>query len=404
MKKLGLSVISLAGILALVGCGETTYKKVVVEEHLTPTQIYVDKPGLVMFTGETSQINVNIRPLIASDAEIVYTSGDEKVATVSDKGLITAVGAGTTDITVAAKENPAVFEVVTVGVETNIITASATETEALKEQRKDLSTHLTNQRTVQKANYGTSADLDKVKIYNGYVETTTRDGEPFSADVVRQDFTISRSDGFFYFDIKDKETVAPGGNPTFDAFGYYFFCNEDFDAHVYKHTASANKRCKVNAQDYIGKVDRTEVVCLMLDQFFTKGRKVFTNQPDNALETSSISGASAANKGGYTGEGNVSGGYFKYGSPATQKVKADEEDDLDIPTGTMLTFTTDSGYHWSNGRVDTSYSKMTIEYDLDGHHYVNVQEAFTRVLLEDEVKITYPNRDDYQLVDSIFDL
>lgn len=405
MKKLGLSVLSLAGILALAGCGETVvYQPVKVEEHLTPTMIYADEPGFVLFTGETAQIHMNIRPLVASDAVLVYESSDKKVATVSDTGLITAVGGGSADITISAKEDPSVFETVTVGVETNIITADPKDTDAIKAQRKDLNDHLVKQRTVQREKYGTSDDLDKVQIFNGYVDYTTRDGEHFASESIRQDFTISRSNGFFHFNILDKDTRSPGGDASLDAFGYYFFCNEDFDAHVYKHSDSARRRCKVNAQDYIGKVDRTEVVCLMLDQFFTSGRKVFTNQPTNALESSAISGGSAANKGGYSGDGLTSGGYFKFGSPGTQKVKADEEDDLNIPTGIVLTFKTDSGYHWSNGRIDASYTCQTMEYDLDGHHYVNTSTAYTRVLIEEEVDIVYPDRDSYQSVATIFDL
>ena len=405
MKKLGLSVISLAGLLALAGCGETTtYVPVVVEQHLTPTKIYADEPGFVLFSGETAQIHINIRPLVASDALLEYRSSNEKVATVSNSGLITAVGGGTAEIIISAKENPAVLEIVAVGVEDNIITADPSDTEAIKAQRKDLTDHLANQKSAQAEKYGTSSDLHKVLVYNGYVDSTTKDGEHFHSESVRQDFTVSKDDGFFYFHIMDKETRSPGGNPAFDDYGYYFFCNEDFDAHIYKHSDSASRRCKVNAQDYIGKVDRTEVVCLMLDQFFTSGRKVFTNQLDNALETSSFSSAATANKGGYSGNGSKSAGYFKNGATSTQKVTNEEEDDLDIPAGTTLTYKTDSAYHWSEGRIDTSYSCMTIEYDLDGHHYVNTQIAYTRVLLEEEVKITYPNRDDYQLVDTIFDL
>ena len=156
MKKLGLSVLSLAGILALAGCGETiTYQPVKVEEHFTPTMIYADEPGFVLFTGETAQIHMNIRPLVASDAVLVYESSDKKVATVSDTGLITAVGGGSADITISAKEDPSVFETVTVGVETNIITADPKDTDAIKAQRKDLNDHLVKQRTVQREKYGT---------------------------------------------------------------------------------------------------------------------------------------------------------------------------------------------------------------------------------------------------------
>lgn len=48
--------------------------------------------------GETSQIIADVQPQNSSDKTLTYSSSDEKVATVSDKGLITALEEGTTEI------------------------------------------------------------------------------------------------------------------------------------------------------------------------------------------------------------------------------------------------------------------------------------------------------------------
>ena len=402
MKKLALSILSLTGIVALTGCGETvTYVPYVVVEHKVPTKIYVDEPGLVMFEGEEKQVHANIRPLDAFDAELVYESNDKKVATVSETGLVTAVGAGSATITISSKEDPTVFDEVVVGVEKNMITGTTADEK--KAQQNELKAALTKQKKTQTEIYGTSNDLSKVVIKNGYVISTTRDGEHYASENVRQNFIASK-EGFFEFQIEDAEIVSPGGNPSFDSYGYIFFCNEDFDAHIYKYSDSAKRRCEVMAQDLLGKADETEVVCLMLDQFFVAGRKIFTNQFGNALETSDISAGSTASKGGFSQEGSKSAGYFKSTAPTQQTIGNEDESDLNIPAGTKIMYSTETAHHWTDGRIDASYGVTKFEYDLEGHHYVHTEVSYTTIYLEEEVEVVYPNKDDYQKVAGLFDL
>ncbi len=398
MKKSFLSLLSLSAILALTGCTTTiSYKKVMVEEHEVPARLYVDQPGLVMFVGETSQIHTNVFPLTASDSTLVYKSNKTGVATVDKNGLITAKGSGTATIRVSAKDNPAVYEDVVVAVEKNKVTSPDGDT--AKAQKKDVNEKLKNQKKIQQDKYyvGGKENLDKVAVYNGYILERTCDGEHYYSDHVRQDFTACRSLGFFHFDIKDIETRSPGGNPSFSSFGYYMFCNENYDAHAYKYDDSSANRAYVSAEDYIGKVDRIEVVMMMLDNIFTSQRRILTNQFGNALESNYFS-ASACTKGGYTKDGKKSGGYYKAPTTKPYTISADDEDDLNIPAGTMVSLGQGSAYHWRDGRIDTSYSITKIEYDLDGHHYVYNETAYTKVYIEDEVEIVYPNKDDFQEV------
>lgn len=391
-------------MLAITGCTTTiSYKKVDVNPAETPTRLHVDEPGLVMYVGDQQQIHTNVFPLTASSSEVVYKSNKPGVASVDKNGLVTAKGAGTAKIKVYSKDNPSAFETVVVGVEKNKITGTTQEQK--KAQRNDLNNKLKNQKDVQKKKYYVSGNnlIDRVTVYNGYVIETTRDGEHYYSEHVRQDFTACKSLGFFNFDIKDIETRSPGGNPSFSNFGYYMFCNENFDAHAYKYDDSSAKRAYVSAEDYIGMVDRIEVVMMMLDNIFTSQRKILTNQFDKALENDEF-GASAATKGGYTNNGKKSGAVSKTSSSNTYSISADEEDDLNIPAGTVCKLTSDSSYHWSDGRIDASYSKLTLDYNLDGHHYVHTETAYSKVLIENEVEIVYPNKDDYQEVPTFIDL
>lgn len=404
MKKSFISLLSLSAMLAITGCSTTTsYKKVIVEPTETPTKLHVEEPGLVMFVGEKQQVHVNVFPLTAANTELVYKSNKTGVATVDKNGLITAKGGGTATIRISAKGNPDVYEEVVVAVEKNRVTSSDRNT--AREQKKDVNEKLKNQKKIQQEKYYVSGkeNLDKVAVYNGYILERTRDGEHYYSDHVRQDFIACKSLGFFHFDIKDVETRSPGGNPAFSSFGYYMFCNENFDAHAYKYDDSSAKRAYVSAEDYIGKVDRIEVVMMMLDNIFTSQRRILTNQFSNALENGYFS-ATACTKGGYTNDGKKSGGYYK--APTTQPytISADDESDLEIPAGTRIDLSQGSAYHWTDGRIDASFSSTKFEYDLDGHHYVYSETAYTKVYIEDEVEIVYPNKDDYQEVPTFIDL
>ena len=402
MKKSLVSLLSLSAMLAITGCSTTiSYKKVDVVPTETVSRLHVDEPGLVMYVGETQQLHVNVFPLTASDSEIVYKSNKTGVATVDKNGLITARGAGTATIKVYAKNNPSACEKVVVGVEKNKITGTGKEKNT---QRKDVSAKLKVQKGIQEKKYmsGLNDTLDKVQVFNGYVIETTRDGEHYYSEHVRQDFTACRSLGFFYFDIKDIETRSPGGNPSFSNFGYYMFCNENFDAHAYKYDDSSAKRAYVSAEDYIGKVDRIEVVMMMLDNIFTSQRKILTNQFSKALSNDEFS-ALTATQGGYTDGGKKSAAKSE-SSTFDYTVKADEEDDLDIPAGTELKLTQGGSYHWTKGRIDACTTVSKFVYELDGHNYVHTEYSYSKVYIEDEVEIVYPNKDDFQEVPTFIDL
>lgn len=59
----------------------------------------IDNPIVILYTGETHQLNCSVLPDDTSDKSLIYTSSDTTVAAVSGTGLITAIKSGTTIIT-----------------------------------------------------------------------------------------------------------------------------------------------------------------------------------------------------------------------------------------------------------------------------------------------------------------
>ena len=73
-----------------------TVKKAVVNV----TGVTLDKTTLSLEVGSTATLNATIAPSNASYKAVSFTSSDDAIATVDDDGLVTAVKAGTADITV----------------------------------------------------------------------------------------------------------------------------------------------------------------------------------------------------------------------------------------------------------------------------------------------------------------
>lgn len=68
------------------------------------TKIGTTEKNLTLAAGETAQINYTVQPENATDPTVVWSSGNEAVATVDVAGVITAVGAGKCDITGTAND------------------------------------------------------------------------------------------------------------------------------------------------------------------------------------------------------------------------------------------------------------------------------------------------------------
>ena len=68
---------------------------------IAPTGVYMDKTTATLTeVGETLQLIATVTPNNAIDKTVKWDSSNKAVATVNDKGLVTAVGNGTTNITV----------------------------------------------------------------------------------------------------------------------------------------------------------------------------------------------------------------------------------------------------------------------------------------------------------------
>ena len=87
------------------------------------TSIYIDSnPTLGAL--ETYQLSASVYPSDANNKTLIWTSSDTAVATVSNTGLVTAIGKGTATITATATDGSEVYDTCIVTVKNNLIICS----------------------------------------------------------------------------------------------------------------------------------------------------------------------------------------------------------------------------------------------------------------------------------------
>ena len=93
--------------------------KVTVKQPVT--SISLNRSSLTLEGGETSTLTASVYPSNADNKKVEWSSSDEKVATVNQNGLVTAVGKGKATITVTATDGSGVKGTCTVTVTSNNI-------------------------------------------------------------------------------------------------------------------------------------------------------------------------------------------------------------------------------------------------------------------------------------------
>lgn len=108
-RGIGYSVVAVSPVGMFPGSGVSKTLKVKVDDALIQaSEFAISSDKEEIYEGETAQLSVEITPENSTYRTVKWTSSDESVATVDDKGVVTAVkvtGAGTTctvDITASA--------------------------------------------------------------------------------------------------------------------------------------------------------------------------------------------------------------------------------------------------------------------------------------------------------------
>lgn len=186
----------------------------------SPDGSTVEKIDLTFYTvtldiGEKKMPIVTMSPSTATDKSEIWETSNKAVATVDEKGNITAVGAGTCYITVTSKSNPTVYAEVKVTVNQgdgldNVQQTAMTENGAPAEATYVKGILIANK------SYGLPAD------YNPGLDATAKSQfDVLAADAKKEGLNIYLSSGFRTYQYQEKiynNYVALYGQATADSF------------------------------------------------------------------------------------------------------------------------------------------------------------------------------------------
>ena len=157
----------------------TSYTSYLGEDDLTlyakwisegPTAIDVTSNAIVLVKGQTEEIEVITTPADIENVEYTYTvaDGENEIISVSDEGVITAIGAGTTTVDIAVKDDPSVNTTISVTVYNNRITSATLDVLDKDKTGEDIRIIIGAEPLTMVSDFLTNIDndLEFVKVYD----------------------------------------------------------------------------------------------------------------------------------------------------------------------------------------------------------------------------------------------
>ena len=389
MKKSMLSIIGLTTLLTLTGCGTKSATPAKTNKVIFPAEsILLNANSKTLFVGESFQMDLFVTPLLAAGGEFVFESSDADVASVTKKGLVKAKKQGHAVITAYSKDNP------TVKAEMKVYAFDSKSffdvDNAQKKMQKYQEQHVTVPRKLQ-----TIERENRVLSVNGKL---------FHQTMTYYDFVTSKDDAYFKFGINGYDVRYFDGPQVRDSYQYHFHTDADYHSFVFKdnyESTETHNKAYVASEFYLGtETTRDQVVYAMLNSFFISGSKISENNFDDAMGTDMFK--YHPNKGGFATDEVYSVREFKDEGPYDADI--DDENDLDIPSGTQYYLDYFESSYWYKGNVKSRQLNFTFKYKIGKDKYelaVNKNYTFLR---DDEFSFKLPNPSEYTDVDSIFDL
>ncbi len=166
---------------------ESTFVNADVNVVLPLESISLTSSASELWVGETANLTVKYTPEDTNQKGVIYTSSEEKVATVNN-GVVTAVGKGTTTITATGANNKTSSVTITVKQPITGVNLNKTTLELEKDQTEKLVATV----------LPTNADGDKTvtwKSSNNAVATVTQDGTVTAVGKGSCDITVTTQNG-----------------------------------------------------------------------------------------------------------------------------------------------------------------------------------------------------------------
>ena len=409
-NKLLVALVSLAAVASLTGCDasaasslitsiyDTTPIEIIIPEANTkdtvdnsnkvaPESLMLNRRNISLIVEEDCVLS-GVEQINHTGKNLAFVSANPEVATVDEDGKVTAVAAGETTITVSDKNNPELTKVVPV-----IVSASITSSKA-----KSIADALGEI---------DEKSLNAAVLHEFYEKTTYKNDVALNYSRLDVLEVASYDDAYFRFCRDEAEIRNEEGSMGFMNRDYIFYTDPFFDTYIFHQSGDVKNYYPVATQSYMDG-SRFTPVLEILDNFFTSGRKIFTNVIDNAKMSDflgSVGSTSTQILDQFAGSNGAGQLVFDYTLDfSSQTADMDDERYYGIPFGTAMPTTQRARYTVKDNKLIATYIYLESTYEIGEDKYKDIyyiDETFERVDAE-KSQIYVPNRKDYTLVDSAF--
>ena len=406
MKKAFLSLIGLTTVLAAGGCSATTSViSNVTPYQYRPTQIKTNTDCVVISAGQTADVSYVIKPIEARSSVFDVKVEDTSVARYVNK-TVTGLKAGRTTLTISFEGE--IFKQIPI-----VVQSVLTNT---KKAALDNATVFTKSLIKYQDDNLREPEIVKQVANNKYA--TIKNGREYRYNMLDSVYEVSRKDGFFSLSQRI-ETRALGESYSNYSYVYYAFSiGEDYQCTIFKADDNVKHRFhELDTTVYAGIYDRYEILCMVLDAFFTRGRKIATDVYDSGFNRTYLYNGEEFNDfkkygsfqnvflGEYLENGKdiSSLTYFSYREGSFGTLGPADESAFEAPAGTPI-----SGYEafqesWVDGLFSKEITDLSYDYKVDGDNY-SYQLYFDQVNDYSLEEVDFPVKEQYQRVYSISDL
>lgn len=417
IRKSFLTVLALASCLTMSACGEEP-APAVDPTSVGPTFVGTTLPDLievkpsdkefegitvnynkiVLFEGETAQIEVECYPVRATKPAYKYVSSDTNLATVDANGVVTALepyqkdsGEYVTSCTITVKTPDDKIE--------KVIPVSVYK-ENVKSNK--INTHIREIRTTQSNNDAAGNGISKIKLEETIYSANYKDGVTTSYLKENQNMTISIEDAYFQLEAIDVQSKVAGGTLGTSKIKYTFYTNESFDTWVFREQGSVRNCMKISTTSFVGVENgRYKALMAVLDNFFTSGSEIMTKQINSVLGTEALNDAvNGKNIASYES------GQFVFNALQNfknQKSSPKYEENLGIPADALFDFDFNGRYEFINSYVASENEYRKFDWNYQGNSYSMVESVECKYSISG-FELEYPNKDGFAIVEDIYSL
>ena len=403
MKKFALSILGLTAIMSITGCGSTSSNTSGASRYTAEAQsILPNVRAISLKKGDSYDVSVAIRPYAAYSTKLTFESSDSSIASVNNKGKVSAKAPGHATVTITASNY--VDDVKTPDLRTTV------EIYVYKMgSTADKKSLLTQMKAYQEEH----CELpDNIILYDYRVYDLVQNGKSQDRTDERQIYANSRSRGLMHYNSVEWDVNVTDGGQSVQEYGYICQTKESYGSYMYHYSDNVKNVFYIATEFNKGKVSRFDTMKSILDCYFSVSNDYFTGSYEDIFSTDWFddfnSYARLVSKfGSYRNNDEFC---ISYTLSQSYSGEFDEEDECrwatQLPCGIKYKAKESMTYTWVNGYLRNMMYSSGKTFEMDGLPYeynVTLNQSF--VIVNDFEIVSYiPDDSQFNNVEYWYDI